>query len=117
MPSTLSSPPVRPDTHEIIRMVDDFPAPLGPRNPNASPRRTSTSMPRTASNVPKCLVSALASTRFSTRPTLAKRSDTFLRIYHPPVPHPLRPAEGWLARMLSMGIELRWLTEADDTVL
>ncbi|WP_346132435.1 GNAT family N-acetyltransferase [Lentzea roselyniae] len=55
-------------------------------------------MPRTASNVPKCLVSALASTRFSTRPTLTNRSDNFRRNYDRPMPE----------------IELRWLTEADD---
>ena len=37
----------------IMRIVDDFPAPFGPRKPNASPRRTSTSIPRTASKSPK----------------------------------------------------------------
>ena len=39
-------------TAAIIRIVLDLPAPLGPRNPNASPRCTSTSMPLTASNSP-----------------------------------------------------------------
>ena len=33
------------ETAAIIRMVLDLPAPLGPRKPNDSPRRTSTSMP------------------------------------------------------------------------
>ena len=41
----LSRPPVRGETHAIIRMVDDLPAPFGPRNPNDSPRATSRSMP------------------------------------------------------------------------
>ena len=39
------------ETAAIIRMVEDLPAPLGPRKPNASPLRTDTSMPRTASTV------------------------------------------------------------------
>ena len=43
-----NSPPVRGDTHAIIRIVDDLPAPLGPRNPNDSPRATVRSMPLTA---------------------------------------------------------------------
>src|SRR3954469_1762808 len=45
-----SSPPLTGDTAAIIRIVLALPAPLGPRNPNASPRCTSTSMPLTASN-------------------------------------------------------------------
>jgi hypothetical protein len=45
-----------------MRIVDDFPAPLGPRKPNTSPRATATSMPRTASNVPKRLRSPRAET-------------------------------------------------------
>src|SRR6187551_2950831 len=49
MPRMLSSPELTGETAAIIRMVLDLPAPLGPRNPNASPGRTSTSMPRTAS--------------------------------------------------------------------
>ena len=44
-----NSPPVRGDTQAIIRIVDDLPAPFGPRNPNDSPRATSRSMPATAS--------------------------------------------------------------------
>ena len=35
-----------------IRTVVDLPAPLGPRKPKTSPRRTSRSTPRTASTVP-----------------------------------------------------------------
>jgi hypothetical protein len=36
----------------IIRIVEDLPAPFGPRKPNASPARTSTSMPSTAVKPP-----------------------------------------------------------------
>src|SRR5690349_8329669 len=67
-PSTVSAPPERGETQAIIRIVDDFPAPLGPRKPNTSPRATSTSMPRTASNAPKLLRSPRALT--SPSPTL-----------------------------------------------
>jgi hypothetical protein len=38
-----------------MRMVDDLPAPFGPRKPNASPRRTWTSIPSTATKSPKVL--------------------------------------------------------------
>jgi hypothetical protein len=48
MPSTRSAPSVTGDTQPIIRIVDVFPAPFGPRNPNASPRATSRSIPSTA---------------------------------------------------------------------
>ena len=34
-----SVPPVGGETQPIMRMVEDLPAPLGPRKPNASPRR------------------------------------------------------------------------------
>ena len=43
-------PPVGAETQAIIRIVDDLPAPLGPRKPNASPRRSAKSMPSTATN-------------------------------------------------------------------
>ena len=52
-PNTCNSPPDGGDTDPIMRIVDDFPAPFGPRKPKASPRRTSTSIPRTASKSPK----------------------------------------------------------------
>ena len=55
-----SSPPLTGETAAIIRIVEDLPAPLGPRKPNASPRRTSTSMPRTASKSPNDLRSPRA---------------------------------------------------------
>ena len=38
--------------HEIIRMVDVLPAPLGPRNPNDSPLRMVKSTPSTATKSP-----------------------------------------------------------------
>ena len=44
-PRMRSSPPVGGETQPIIRIVEDLPAPFGPRKPNASPGRTSTSMP------------------------------------------------------------------------
>src|SRR5688572_12021190 len=55
MPRMRSSPEVTGLTEAIIRMVEDLPAPLGPRKPNASPWRTSTSIPFTASKSPKDL--------------------------------------------------------------
>src|SRR5690349_8692631 len=61
----VSSPAVTGETQPIIRIVDDLPAPLGPRKPNASPRRTSTSMPSTATKSPKVLVSPRALSRTS----------------------------------------------------
>jgi hypothetical protein len=48
-----------------IRIVEDLPAPLGPRKPKASPRRTSTSMPSTATKSPKVLVNPRALTNTS----------------------------------------------------
>jgi hypothetical protein len=57
MPRTRSSPDVIGDTQPIIRIVDVLPAPLGPRKPNASPGRTSKSMPSTAVKVVNRFVS------------------------------------------------------------
>ncbi len=48
MPSTRSVPAVGGETHAIIRIVDDLPAPFGPRKPKDSPRRRAKSMPSTA---------------------------------------------------------------------
>ena len=59
-PSTRSVPPVTGETQPIMRMVEDLPAPLGPRKPNASPRWTSTSMPSTAVKSPKRFTSPRA---------------------------------------------------------
>ena len=55
-----SSPPLGGETQPIIRMVEDLPAPLGPRKPNASPGRTSTSMPSTAVKSPNRFTSPRA---------------------------------------------------------
>src|ERR1700733_6313166 len=55
-----SSPPVGGETQPIMRMVDDLPAPFGPRKPNASPRRRSKSIPSTATKSPKLFVSPRA---------------------------------------------------------
>ena len=56
MPSTDRSPPVTGETQAIMRIVVVLPAPLGPRNPNTSPRCTSKSTPSTATYPPKRLV-------------------------------------------------------------
>ena len=53
MPSTRRVPPLSGDMHEIIRMVDVLPAPLGPRKPKDSPRAMAKSTESTATNVPK----------------------------------------------------------------
>jgi hypothetical protein len=47
-------------TAPIIRIVDVFPAPFGPRNPNDSPWSTEKSMPSTAVNPPNRFVNPLA---------------------------------------------------------
>src|SRR6266571_6394176 len=56
-PKIVSSPEVTGETPPIMRMVDVFPAPFGPRKPNASPLATSKSMPSTAVRSPNLLVS------------------------------------------------------------
>ena len=48
--------------HEIIRMVEVLPAPLGPRKPKDSPRAMVKSTPSTATKSPKRLTSPCAST-------------------------------------------------------
>src|SRR5262245_25696686 len=47
-PATRADPEVAGRKQERIRMVVDFPAPLGPRNPTISPRPTLNVRPRTA---------------------------------------------------------------------
>src|SRR5919106_3915864 len=59
-PKTRSVPSVTGETHPIMRMVDVFPAPLGPRKPNASPRRRAKSIPSTAVKSPKRFTSPWA---------------------------------------------------------
>jgi hypothetical protein len=49
-------PEVRVDVAAKMRMVVDFPAPLGPNNPKDSPLATSKLMPSTAVKSPKTLV-------------------------------------------------------------
>jgi hypothetical protein len=44
----------------IIRIVVDFPAPLGPRNPNTSPLPTEMEILLTAKIGPNCFVSLLS---------------------------------------------------------
>ena len=61
----LSCPLVGGETQPIIRIVEDLPAPFGPRNPNASPRYRSKSMPSTAVNPPNLLVRPRARTSTS----------------------------------------------------
>src|SRR5215469_16052440 len=77
MPSIVSSPPDGGDTQPIMRMVDDLPAPFGPRKPNTSPRLSSKSIPSTAVKSPNLLVSPLARIRTSsaTPATLPGPSD------------------------------------------
>ena len=48
--------------HEIIRMVDVLPAPLGPKKPNDSPGEMVKSTPSTATKSPKRFTSPCAST-------------------------------------------------------
>src|SRR5215469_9386739 len=77
-PSIDSSPAVGGDTQPIIRMVDDLPAPFGPRKPNASPRLASKSIPSTAVKLPKRLTSPLAR-------IIAGTADTYARLPGSPV--------------------------------
>ena len=65
MPRIVSVPLVGGDTQPTMRMVEDLPAPLGPRKPNASPRGILKSMPSTAVKFPNRLVRPLAFTRTS----------------------------------------------------
>src|ERR1700722_18370874 len=62
IPSTRRVPSLRGLMHEIIRMVDVLPAPLGPRKPNDSPLAMVKSTPSTATKSPKRLTSPCAST-------------------------------------------------------
>jgi len=52
-PTTVPRPPVGSRIPQSIRIVVDFPAPLGPRMPKISPRRTSSETSRTATSDPK----------------------------------------------------------------
>src|ERR1700722_3696690 len=59
------SPSVGGETQPSMRMVEDFPAPFGPRKPNASPRKISKSIPSTAVKLPNRFVRPRARTRTS----------------------------------------------------
>ena len=63
MPRTRNVPALGGETQPIMRMVEDLPAPFGPRKPNASPRIRSKSIPSTAVKSPKRLVRPRACTR------------------------------------------------------
>src|SRR5215470_3814439 len=68
-----SSPALGGDTQPIIRMVEDLPAPFGPRKPNASPRCRSKSIPSTAVKLPNRLTRPRA--RIS-----GETADTYVRL-------------------------------------
>src|SRR5580704_10657209 len=55
-PATVALPEVGPINPHRIRIVVDFPAPFGPRNPKISPCRTSIDTRSTATKSPKRLV-------------------------------------------------------------
>src|SRR4051812_7594604 len=78
-------PPLVGETAPIIRIVDDLPAPFGPRNPKASPRHTSRSIPRTASKSPYDFRSLRTCTKDSrcslTCPTLDAPPDSFFSFW------------------------------------
>ena len=59
-PRTRSVPAVTGETQPIIRIVEVFPAPLGPRKPKASPLATSKSIASTAVISPNFFVSPRA---------------------------------------------------------
>ena len=65
MPRMVRLPLVGGETQPIIRIVDDLPAPLGPRKPNASPRCSSNSIPSTAVKSPNRFVRSVACMRTS----------------------------------------------------
>src|SRR5579872_4276130 len=56
-PPTVAWPEVGASSPHKIRMVVDFPAPFGPRNPKISPRATSIETSLTATKSPKRLTS------------------------------------------------------------
>src|SRR5450755_3716191 len=60
-PATRALPDVGLRSVQRTEIVVDLPAPLGPRNPKISPRRTARSMPRTASTVPYLLTRPVTS--------------------------------------------------------
>src|SRR5262249_41259531 len=63
-PPTKASPEVGRSRPQRIRIVVDFPAPLGPRNPKISPRSTVNETWLTATKLPNCLKRSWATTAF-----------------------------------------------------
>src|SRR5579862_4976206 len=63
-PPTVALPEVGFSRPQSIRIVVDFPAPLGPRKPKISPRWTSRFTWSTATNVPKVFTRSWVSTAF-----------------------------------------------------
>src|SRR5665213_1142551 len=63
-PATSARPEVGVSRPQSIRMVVDFPAPLGPRNPKTSPLRTERLMLSTAMKLPKRFTSFSITTEF-----------------------------------------------------
>jgi hypothetical protein len=61
-PATVALPDVGESSPHSIRMVVDFPAPLGPKNPNTSPRRTENEILSTARKEPNIFVNPFTST-------------------------------------------------------
>src|SRR6202008_4410499 len=64
-PRMVRSPDVGGETQPSMRMVEDFPAPFGPRKPNASPRKRSKLIPSTAVKLPNRFVRPRARTSTS----------------------------------------------------
>src|SRR5215470_3315717 len=64
-PRMVSSPSVGGETQPIIRIVEDFPAPFGPRNPKASPWYKSKPTSSTAVKLPNRFVRPRARTSTS----------------------------------------------------
>src|ERR1019366_7089592 len=76
-PPTVARPEVGASKPHMIRMVVDFPAPLGPRNPKISPRATSMETSSTATKSPKRLTSFSMRTA-GPSPFLGSMGDFFL---------------------------------------
>src|SRR3954452_19715687 len=78
-PNSSNLPAVGGETQPTMRIVELLPAPLGPRNPKASPRWMSTSIPSTATKSPKRLVRSRARTSTSSGVTIIDRTQDHRR--------------------------------------
>src|SRR5690349_16290641 len=92
-----SVPPLGGDTQATIRIVELLPAPFGPRKPNASPLRTATSIPATATDSPNAFVRRraeiiTAAVSPSIRRTLPRGSDNADPMWLPAAPRELPTA-------------------------